>query len=70
MSKLLKPSLSWLLAFVPATWALEHFAPERHTWIFFAACAAIIPLAGWMGKATEHLAEKTGEGIGGLLNAT
>ena len=31
---------------------------------------AIIPLAGWMGKATEHLAERTGEGIGGLLNAT
>ena len=23
-----------------------------------------------MGKATEHLAEKVGEGIGGLLNAT
>src|SRR5688572_26856574 len=28
-----------------------------------------MPLAGWMGKATE-LAERTGEGIGGLLNAT
>jgi Ca2+:H+ antiporter len=31
---------------------------------------AIIPLAGWMGRATEHLAEKLGEGVGGLLNAT
>src|SRR5262249_43903263 len=30
----------------------------------------IIPLAGWLGKATEQLANRTGEGIGGLLNAT
>ena len=37
---------------------------------FIAAAIAIIPLAGWLGRATEHIAEKTGEGIGGLLNAT
>jgi Ca2+:H+ antiporter len=55
---------------VPAVVALHYLAPERHTLIFFLACAAIIPLAGWMGRATEHLAERTGEGIGGLLNAT
>ena len=36
----------------------------------FRAAIAIIPLAGWLGRATEHIAEKTGEGIGGLLNAT
>ena len=70
MPDVLKPSLNWLLVFVPAAVALEYLAPERHTWIFFCACAAIIPLAGWMGHATEHLAERTGEGIGGLLNAT
>ena len=40
------------------------------TWLFIVACLAVVPLAGWMGKATEHLAEKVGEGIGGLLNAT
>src|SRR5882724_2180042 len=45
-------------------------APEKATWTFVAACLAIIPLAGWLGTATEHLAAKTGEGIGGLLNAT
>src|SRR5262249_1264561 len=28
------------------------------------------PLAGIMGRATEHLAEHLGQGIGGLLNAT
>lgn len=27
-------------------------------------------MAGWLGHATEHLAAHTGEGIGGLLNAT
>ncbi|MGQ9916822.1 MAG: hypothetical protein ACUVS7_05335 [Bryobacteraceae bacterium] len=27
-------------------------------------------MAGWLGHATEHLAVHTGEGVGGLLNAT
>jgi Ca2+:H+ antiporter len=31
---------------------------------------AIIPIAGWMGHATEQLAHRMGEGIGGLLNAS
>ena len=62
--------LNWLLIFVPVTIGLHFFAGDRHTWIFIAASVAIIPLAGWLGEATEHLAEKTGEGVGGLLNAT
>ena len=65
-----KPSLDWLLVFLPVAALLEWLAPARHLWIFGAACAAIVPLAGVMGRATEHLAEHTGEGIGGLLNAT
>ncbi len=68
--KHLRPSLSWLLICVPIAVWLEYFAPERQTMIFFFACAAVIPLAGWMGRATEHLAEHAGEGVGGLLNAT
>jgi Ca2+:H+ antiporter len=67
---LFKPSINWLLALVPATAALELASPESHVAIFVGACLAIVPLAGWMGRATEHLAEKTGEGLGGLLNAT
>jgi len=66
----MRPSLSWLLVFVPITVGLHYLAPTAHLWIFLASCAAIIPLAGWMGRATEHLAEHTGEGVGGLLNAT
>jgi Ca2+:H+ antiporter len=67
----LKPSLDWLLIFVPIAIALR-FIPafENPTALFIVACLAIIPLAGWMGKATEHLAEHLGQGIGGLLNAT
>ena len=68
-ASLLKPSLNWLLIFVPIAAGL-HYGTTHHTAIFLCACVAIIPLAGWMGKATEHLAEKTGEGVGGLLNAT
>ncbi len=67
---LLKPSLDWLLIFVPCTLALHYVSPESGTLIFLSSCLAIIPLAGWLGKATEHLAVRTGEGIGGLLNAT
>jgi Ca2+:H+ antiporter len=70
MSELLKPSLNWQLVLVPVTIAMEYLAPTSHTTIFILACLAIIPLAGLLGKATEHLSEKTGEGIGGLLNAT
>ena len=65
-----KPSLDWLLVCVPVAAYLEYFQKDSHTAIFIFSCLAIIPLAGWMGHATEHLAEKTGEGVGGLLNAT
>lgn len=67
----LKPSLNWLLLFVPVA-ILLRFIPGLHnpTLLFIVSCLAIIPLAGWMGRATEHLAEHLGQGIGGLLNAT
>lgn len=67
----LKPSLDWLLIFIPVAIALR-FIPSFNnpTALFIVSGLAIIPLAGWMGKATEHLAEHLGQGIGGLLNAT
>src|ERR1700677_3257295 len=66
---MLKPSLSWLLVFLPVA-AYLHYGHGPATWIFFASCLGVDPLAGWMGEATEHLADKTSDGIGGLLNAT
>lgn len=64
-----KPSLNWLLIFVPASLSLRFFW-HNETALFLCACLAIIPLAGWMGRATEELSEHLGEGVGGLLNAT
>jgi Ca2+:H+ antiporter len=60
----------WMLAFVPAAAAANLLAPERRVLIFVLACAAMVPLAGWIGRATEELAERVGEGLGGLANAT
>ena len=40
------------------------------SYVFITSALAIVPLAGWMGRATEQLAERLGEGVGGLLNAT
>ena len=61
--------LSLLLVFIPVALLLEllHASPVL---VFVASACAILPLAGYMGKATEHLTERTGPGIGGLLNAT
>jgi Ca2+:H+ antiporter len=40
------------------------------TLIFFLSAAALIPPAAMMGRATEELAERSGNVIGGLLNVT
>lgn len=62
--------MNWLLLFVPLAIGMELMLPQQHLFIFLAAAVAVLPLAGWMSRATEHLAERSGEGIGGLLNAT
>lgn len=60
---------SILLAFVPISVAAE-FLEWDATAIFIIAAIAIVPLAAWMGTATEELAVVVGPTIGGLLNAT
>jgi Ca2+:H+ antiporter len=62
--------MTWLLLFVPVAIGLEVLAPERHLLVFASSSLAILPLAASMGRATEQLAERMGEGVGGLLNAT
>ncbi len=64
-----KPSLDWLLVLVPVSVALElSGGPELA--IFLTSAAAILPLAGLIGRSTEQLALHTGPRIGGLINAT
>ncbi len=62
--------MNYLLIFLPITLVLRYAYTGHDTLLFFAAGLAIVPLAGLLGEATEHLAEKTGEGVGALLNAT
>ena len=70
-SSWLRPSLNWLLAAVPVAFALRYVpAWQNGTALFIFSALAIIPIAGWMGHATEQLAHRMGEGIGGLLNAS
>jgi Ca2+:H+ antiporter len=55
--------------FIPVAVGLE-LAHASPTLIFLAAALGVIPTAALMGESTEHLAAKTGPGLGGLLNVT
>src|SRR5262245_4315862 len=63
----------WTLLFlsgIPVALAFHYAAPDRASAVFFASVVAILPLAAYIGRATEVLAQRLGGGIGGLLNAT
>ena len=60
----------WLLAFVPVLFAAAQLKPESHTLLFVLSVLAIVPLAALLSHATESVAAKTGDAVGGLLNAT
>jgi Ca2+:H+ antiporter len=62
--------LLWLLAFVPVVLTVAHFRPAAHTLQFVLSVLAIVPLATLLSHATESVAAKTGDAVGGLLNAT
>jgi len=62
--------LLWLLAFVPVLFVAQTIKPDAHTLLFVLSVLAIVPLAGLLSHATESVATKTGDTVGGLLNAT
>ncbi len=62
--------LLWLLALVPVVLVAAKVAPAAHTLLFVLSVLAIVPLAALLSHATESVAEKTGDAVGGLLNAT
>src|SRR4026209_1130615 len=74
MKQLLKEirhnKMLWLLAFVPAVFAAAKLSPEALTLLFVLSVLGIIPLAALLSHATESVAAKTGDAVGGLLNAT
>src|SRR6478735_1288196 len=73
MNRLLKEirhnPLLWLLALVPIVLVAAKLRPEAHTLLFVLSVLAIVPLAALLSHATESIAAKTGDAVGGLLNA-
>jgi len=49
---------------------VHHAQPAAHTLLFVLSVLAIVPLAALLSHATEAVAAKTGDAVGGLLNAT
>lgn len=65
--------LSWrvvLLLALPASILMQYVFHAPALALFLTACLGVLPLASYMGEATEHLAHRTGPTLGGLLNAT
>jgi Ca2+:H+ antiporter len=66
----MKPSINWFIVFMPVAVALEHMEGMPAPLIFFSAALAILPVAAMIVRATEQIASRVGDTIGGLLNAT
>ena len=69
MHAALRPSINWLLIFIPLSLALE-YAHVSEPLLFFSAALAVVPIARLIVLATEQIATRTGDAVGGLLNAT
>jgi Ca2+:H+ antiporter len=70
LKEIRKNPLLWLLVFVPVVLAANKLMPGSHTLLFVLSVLAIVPLAALLSHATESVACKTGDAVGGLLNAT
>src|SRR5438093_10974628 len=70
ISALLRSPINLFLIFVPVTLILERIGGVPAPAVFFSAGVAIIPMAALIVRATEQLAMRTGDAVGGLLNAT
>jgi Ca2+:H+ antiporter len=69
-SGLAKDLFVWLLLFVPISVGVAYATSPESALTFFAAIVAIVPLAEWIRRATDHLARRAGPAIGGLLNVS
>ena len=70
LSEFLRRPMSWFLLFIPITVVLEQIHGLPVPVVFFSAALAIIPIAALIVSSTEPLATRTGDAVGGLLNAT
>ena len=70
LTEIRRSPLLWLLAFVPVVFVVAHFMHGSPVLVFALSVLAIVPLAALLSHATESVAAKTGDSVGGLLNAT
>ncbi len=68
--RFLRNPINWMLIFIPVTIVLEKVGHVSAPVIFFSAALAIVPIAAQIVQATEQLATRTGDAVGGFLNAT
>src|SRR6185436_4285935 len=66
----MKDIFTWLLLLVPASALSSYLTGEDSLVTFAVSTLAVIPLAEWIRRATEHLALRAGPAIGGLLNVS
>ncbi len=62
--------LSLLLLFVPISLLLAYGVHASAVWVFASSALAVVSVADWMRRGTDHLANRTGPAIGGLVNVT
>ena len=70
LKEIKRSPLLWLIVFVPLLFVAEKLRPGSYTMLFLLSVLAIVPLAALLSHATELVAAKTGDAVGGLLNAT
>lgn len=70
ISAVVERKLLWLLVLVPILLIAAPVMHEKQSLLFVLSVMAIIPLAALLSLATEQVAARTGDAIGGLLNAT
>ena len=70
LEQAMRNPLNLLLIFFVVTLLARYVFGAGDLVVFATSALAIVPLAKWMGTATEELSIRTGPGIGALLNAT
>ena len=69
IKKFFEKKLNWLAIMIPFALLASYFH-WGELWVFLFSALGIIPMASYIGEATDALTEYTGPRIGGLLNAT
>jgi len=62
--------LKFFFVLVPLSVLLAYVVHASAVWVFATSVLAVVPLAEWIRRATDHMARRAGPAIGGLLNVT